>query len=247
MLCALNELKKMDCEVILMHVIEFDVEMIDSFAGVTFDRAKDELIKRAKEKLENLLSLFHSAGIKARYIEPYIGDPVVEIVRKAEEEKVGLIMMGARGKGLSRKLKVVLGSVSDEVLELSSVPVLITKFEVKGGVCQTVEGLFRNVLYAFDFTSESRMLLDYIKRFPIENVIALHVAEEEVDLDFIEKIKVEYPSAKIILKLGKVGKVIVDIAKEFNATLIAVGSKEKLGSVSNYVVRNSDVSVLVYK
>jgi len=249
-LCALNDLKRIDSEAILMHVIEFDPELIDSFAGVTFDKARDELEKRAKEKLEELVKRFESAGIKARYIEPYIGDPVVEIVKKAEEEKVGLIMIGARGKGLSRKLKIILGSVSEGVLEASSVPVLITKFKVEGGVCQTIEGsLFSRVLYAFDFSSQSKELLNYLKRFPIENIVASHVAEsEEMDLDFIERIKKEYPSAKVFIKAGKVGKVIIDTAKELNATLIAIGAGvERIGSVTTHVVRNSDVSVLVYK
>jgi len=248
-LCALNELKKMDCEVILMHVIEFDPEMVDMFAGVTFEKARDELVARAKKRLDELVSRFESIGINARYIEPYIGDPAIEIAKKAEEEKVGLIMIGARGKGLSRKLKVILGSVSEGVLELSTVPVLLTKFKVKGGVCQTVDSLFARVLYAFDFSKQSGDLLYYLKRFPIDELIAVHVAEsEELDTNFIEKIKKEYPSAKIILRAGKVGKVIVDTAKDFNATLIAIGAgMEKLGGVTTYVTRNSDVSVLVYK
>lgn len=248
-LCAMNELKNIDCEVILMHIVQFDPEMIDMFAGVTFERARDELVSKAKEKLEEIVEMLKSAGISARYIEPYIGDPVVEIVRKANEEKVGLIMIGARGKGLSRKIKAVMGSVSEGVVELSNVPVLVTRFEVEGGVCKTAEPLFSKVLYAFDFSKQSEDLLYYLKRFPINDLIALHVVEsEEFDLDFIERIKKEYPEAKIVLKAGKVGKTIIETAEDLGASLIALGAGvDRLGSVASYVVRNSSTSVLVYK
>jgi nucleotide-binding universal stress UspA family protein len=247
-LCAINELKRIkDCEAILMHVIEFDPEMIDSFAGVTFEKARDELVSRAKEKLEELVERFKSAGIEARYIEPYIGDPVVEIVKKAEEEKVGLIFMGAKGKGFLKK--VLIGSVSEGVVELSNVPVLIAKFKVEGGVCQTIEGsIFSKVLYAFDYSEQAEGLLHYLKRFPVDEVIALHVVEDgEMDIDFIEKVRNEL-NAKIVLKTGKPHKVILDVAKDFGVTLVALGSgKDNIGSVADYVIRRSDKAVLVYK
>ncbi len=248
-ICAINELKKIDCEVILMHIIQFDPEMIDMFAGVTFEKARDELTQNAKKKLDEIVEMFRSAGIDARYIEPYIGDPVVEIAKKAEEEKVGLIMIGARGKGLSRKIKAVMGSVSEGVVELSNVPVLVTKFEVEGGVCKTAEPLFDRVLYSFDFSKQSEELFYYLKRFPINELVALHVVEtEELDLDFMERIKKEYPDAKIVLKAGKAGKTIIETANSLGATLIALGAgMNRLGSVASNVIRNSNKSVLVYK
>lgn len=52
------------------------------------------------------------------------GKPAEEILKVAEEEKVDLVIIGSRGKGLA---KTVFGSVSREVAMGSKVPVMIVR------------------------------------------------------------------------------------------------------------------------
>jgi len=245
--CAINELKKItDCEIILMHVIEIDPEMVDAFAGVSLDDAVKALTERAIKKLEDNVKLFKEAGMKVDYLQPVVGDPVNEIVKAAEAENVDLIFMGAKGNGMLRK--VLLGSVSEGVVASSKLPVLITKFKIEGKTFKIDGGLFDKVLYAFDQSEKSKELLSFLKKLPIKEIVALHVVENEVDFEFIESVKKELPNANILLKMGKPGKTILKVAKETKATLVAISSGEgDVGSVADYVIRRSNRAVLVYK
>ena len=225
-------------EIILMHILEYKLDFVEDTAII-----EEEIIGRLKEKVRRefikIVEDLEKSGIKIRFIEPYIGDPALEIVKKAEEEKVGLILMGARGKGISRKVKLLLGSVSEQVLQLSNIPVLIIR-EYK-------RSLFEKVLYAFDFSERSTDALMYIQRFPIEELIAIHVLEDDkFDWNFIKKITT-FNVKDVLIKSGRVGKVILNTAKDVNATMIVTSAGEKLGSTVTYVVRNSQIPVLVYK
>jgi nucleotide-binding universal stress UspA family protein len=53
------------------------------------------------------------------------GDPGVEIVKAAEENKADLIVVGSRGLSTLRRL--ILGSVSRKVINKSKIPVLVVK------------------------------------------------------------------------------------------------------------------------
>ena len=53
-----------------------------------------------------------------------VGHPAEQIVRRADEDRVDLIILGRRGTGTFAKL--VLGSVSEQVLKYASCPVLVT-------------------------------------------------------------------------------------------------------------------------
>ena len=53
------------------------------------------------------------------------GDPVSEILRQAEEKRADCIVMGKRGLG--RLEKLLMGSVSTKVSNLSEVPVILVK------------------------------------------------------------------------------------------------------------------------
>ena len=245
--CAVCELKKIkDCEVILMHVIEIDPEMVDAFAGVSIEDIAKTLTERAVKKLEENVELFKEAGIKVTYLQPVVGDPATEIVKAAEAENVDLILMGAKGKGMLRK--VLLGSVSESVLNLAKIPVLIAKFRIEDGVCKACGVLFDRVLYAFDYSEKAMELLSFLEKLPVKEIIALHVVEEDVDVDFIESIREKLPGVKILVKTGRPNKVILEMAKDVKATLVAISSgKEDIGSVADYVMRHSDVAVLGYK
>jgi len=75
----------------------------------------DERFNRSKERYPEL-------KISKKIVE---GKPRLEIVKEAEENNFGLIVMGSRGLGELEEL--VLGSVSDAVVNRSKVPVFIVK------------------------------------------------------------------------------------------------------------------------
>ena len=88
-----------------------------------------EVINRVAEEagqhtLESAKELLNAAGVEYE-CEVAKGDPAHTIVAIAERFACDLIVMGARGNSASRS--AMLGSVSNEVLHASTVPVVIVK------------------------------------------------------------------------------------------------------------------------
>lgn len=80
----------------------------------------------AYEELLRQYQLFaQQAGIKEVSLKIKQGDPRKEILNVAKEEKSDLIIMGSTGKGMIDRL--LIGSVSEFIMNHSSCDVLITK------------------------------------------------------------------------------------------------------------------------
>jgi nucleotide-binding universal stress UspA family protein len=84
---------------------------------------KDEE-ERLRSALTEATTLLAESGIDARSAAP-VGDPAAEIVRIAEESGADLIVLGARG--LNPVKRLVLGSVSTQVLHRAPCDVLVVK------------------------------------------------------------------------------------------------------------------------
>ena len=83
----------------------------------------------AEETLEVRVTDLRQRGIKARW-RLQAGVPFETIVRVAEEEQAGMIVMGTHGRsGLNR---VLLGSVAERVIRLAPCPVLTVR-QTKSG------------------------------------------------------------------------------------------------------------------
>ena len=76
------------------------------------------------KSIQNERNLFDQTGITCQY-HITIGDPAEMIVRFATEKGYDQIVMGARGKGNIQGL--LLGSVTNKVMQLSNIPVLLVK------------------------------------------------------------------------------------------------------------------------
>lgn len=88
-----------------------------------------EVINRVAEEagrhtLESAQELLNAAGVEYE-CEVAKGDPAHTIVDIAERFACDLIVMGARGNSAARS--AMLGSVSNEVLHASAIPVVIVK------------------------------------------------------------------------------------------------------------------------
>jgi nucleotide-binding universal stress UspA family protein len=99
-------------------------DLISRVADDLIANIRSSLQEQGKSATKQVVDLAESAGIKAtgKITEGY---PAEDIIRIAEEEGIGLIVMGGMGAtGLDRFL---LGSVADKVVRTSKVPVLVVK------------------------------------------------------------------------------------------------------------------------
>lgn len=260
----LSELKKVGVkEVILIRVINL-TRVTGVAGGIDIEEYIETEQKVAEKKLSELVEFLKIEGIEARYVTPIpAGDPVVEILKAAEKEKVSLIVMGSRGKGVIKE--ILLGSVSEGVVRKAKVPVIIVKFELvekeDGYECRRLfPRMFERILYAHDLSEHSDKVLKYVKYAAIKangEVTILHVSESD-NIQKLEQIKRELESdgvkTKIIIKKGSPHKVILKTAEEEKSTIIFMGSRGLgliqavlIGSVVDVVVRHSRIPVFVYK
>ena len=108
------------------------------------DRIFDDVARRLLDIADRL-----RVGDKTVHVEVLDGRPATEIVRDAERWGADLIVVGARGLSTARRL--LIGSVSSEVVDHAPCPVLVARGE----------GIQR-VLWATDHSAESDYTADFI-------------------------------------------------------------------------------------
>lgn len=113
---AIEEAKAMalnsDSKIVLIHVVDVDY-LLDHSILNELKEQKAKILNDAYEKFEGL------------DVEKYLvlGDPAEEIIKKADEEDIDLIIMAKRGlTGLKRYL---IGSVTNKVVTHTNVPILV--------------------------------------------------------------------------------------------------------------------------
>lgn len=83
------------------------------------------------------------------------GHPAQEIIHFADDKKPDLILMGA--KGLRATMGILLGGVTQQVIEHANWPVLVTRAPFYG---------FKQILLVLDGSPCSQKALEYLVRFP---------------------------------------------------------------------------------
>ncbi len=118
-----------DGELILLHVVPYVPEPTPSLWISEKIEARDkkyaeELYKEAEKLLAEELERVSTTGIKATsWIE--FGEPAEKILEVADKTDADLIVIGVRGKSTWKK--IILGSVSDKVIDKAKVPVLVIR------------------------------------------------------------------------------------------------------------------------
>jgi nucleotide-binding universal stress UspA family protein len=162
--------KAFSSKIIALHVApDFSPALYDAAVVV-----KGELVRRAafikKEAQKKLETIKKAKGISFKIIVKE-GNAAKKIIETAEEEKVDLIVLGR--KGLSAIEKLFIGSVANQVLRNSSVPMLLTK--KKRG-----KPRFKKILVPTDFSAQEERERDFAwklaKGFDSE-ITLLHVLE----------------------------------------------------------------------
>ncbi len=232
-------------EVIIVRVVN-----IKRFKGADVIREKNI----AEERLSKIVEEFRRRGVEANYLIP-IGNPPEEIVKIADSLNASLIVLGHRGRGLISKL---LGSTTLNVIKSTDRPVLVVKTEQKD--------LFMRVLFCYHPLVFNEDIKGCIERLPFKEMILLHVVEpllppeakrEEMKnrVKFVEQFLNDVKSklkgsVDVVVKIGDPAKVTLETAEDIDATCIILSTRAKrpiLGGTTDYILKNSKISVLVCK
>ena len=115
-----------------------------------------------------------------------IGEPHYEITRAAQEAGASLVVLGSHGAGIARTL--LLGSVSSEVLQTTTLPVLLVRIrpaEEEGGrrcaaACGDLPG---RLLFPTDFSDTAERAFGYVEHLvkrAHSSVTLLHVQDRSL-------------------------------------------------------------------
>ena len=226
------------------------------------------LMDEKKEYLESL-------GLKVKTKVDVIteGEVYREILRAAEDEKVSLIVMGARGKSHIKNL--LLGSVSTKVVRHAKTNLLIMRYKL----VEELEGvkhekfcpmIFSKVLLPTDFSEFAGETISFIKNikeikeFDLLNVVSKGETKEEIEENVNEaknrlgEIKEELGRAGFMVKdhvrVGNIPEEIISTAEDEDISLIAMNPHGKgwfkellVGSTSWAVVRRANRPVLLVR
>ncbi|MDD1677533.1 MAG: GNAT family N-acetyltransferase [Methanomicrobiales archaeon] len=221
-------------EILLLHVL------------ITPDRHAQPLLE------EKGRHLTQTTGVPVRTIlvEGIDGDTAGAIIKTANSEGISLIVVGARGKSILGKM--LLGSVSTEVVKRAGTDVLVMHFPgLEGSGDAPLEKFCRNVfshvLCPLDFSKPSEKTREYLKRLTfIKKVTFLHVIREgepdptnqvraaELRLKEIAA-DIGSPGMRVesIVRSGNPAPEISRVAEEQDVSLILIGRYGKSDYASN--------------
>ena len=210
--------------------------------------AGEELTAEQQGIMDKLKSSLRDAGITPLEVEEQ-GDPVEQVLKVAEREKISLIAMASSGKGKAREF--LLGSTSFGILRRSAWPVLINKFEVveKAGhkeVQRSCRSIFRKALVPVDFSSCTPVvtgLLPALSELGLQESVLFHVVESSKanmddekrfknvidtvlkDLDVLKDgLEAKGCNATTHVHFGTVSYNILEASRELEVSLIVLGA-----------------------
>ncbi len=159
-----------NAKIIALHVVpDISPALYDAALVVQGELAKRvAYVKEETQKKFDSLKKAKNLKFKALIKE---GNAAKKIIETAEEENADLIILGRRG--LSAIEKLFIGSVANQVLRNSSVPILLTK--KKSGVPR-----FKKILIPTDFSGQEEVERDFAWKLAEEfdsELTLLHVLE----------------------------------------------------------------------
>lgn len=258
-------------KIILCYIIPREEVGFTLFGGYLKEE-EEKLREKALINFENWQRILYEKDIESKIIIK-VGDPVVEITRISEEEKVDLVVVGRK-----KRTKLSLSSNTLEIIKRVSVPTLVYKyavqFEWEGEILIKVNrDIFINPLLALDWSDRSLKALEFLKQFKsiLESLNICYIIDESKiqnwkkekiksyekklleDLETLKQsFKLQNLKIRYFLGLGKPAQEILNFARQINATMIVLGKSSKtglekffLGSVSQNLLSFSELPVLV--
>jgi nucleotide-binding universal stress UspA family protein len=188
-------------------------------------------------------------------VEQIMGGDVADAISKtANEEKVSLIVMGAKGKGLLRE--VLLGSVSKEVLRHGRTNLLIIRHKLFEGMNgnrfeKFCPNIFSRALVTTDFSEAAADVLSFVKGMDnIREYALVHVVSRVEDegeaTEKLNGIRDDFAAAgrratAHILE-GSPSKEIISLADKLDASIIIM-SYQGMGMLEHFRVGSTTFDV----
>lgn len=113
--------------VVVLHVVdERDIRNIARFGQIpdTLTTLREMMENQARDKMEKTEANLKAAGFEVKSIITH-GIPFKEILNVEEQEDISVVVLGSHGR--SNIAEMLLGSVSEKVVQKSKRPVLIVK------------------------------------------------------------------------------------------------------------------------
>ena len=247
---SLLELKEIGLkEVVLTYVIPRDEVAFVPFGGYMKDE-EERLREQARIRFEDWQEAITQEGIESK-IRIEVGNPIPQLYRIAEEEKVDLIIAGKKKRTALEKVYV--GSHTLDLIRRSKVPVLISKymvrFEWEGELITRVnDHIFAKPLFATDWSKPSEKALKLVSSFKglTDKVMVTHIIGVKIskNLDKSELRRIERESKERLgnycdrlkkaglkaephLFSGRSSAEIIRVAREHKATMIVMGTTGK--------------------
>ena len=247
---ALLHLKKAGLkEVVLVYIIPREAVGFVPYGGYLKDVEK-RIHAEAESHFKDWQKAIHNAGIRS-VIRIKSGILNACILKIAEEEKVDLIVTGAKKRTTLEKIYV--GSHILDILRRSQVPVLMGKYMVEfesdeGILSRKNSRIFERPLLATDWSDPSERGLSAIRALKgvVKSAVVAHVVDSKLikgmdssqiaELEkesnrrlaaYRERLRKEMIPAEIHLAIGKSVPEILRISRETEATLIIMGKTGK--------------------
>jgi nucleotide-binding universal stress UspA family protein len=124
---AISLAKKYESKVIVLYVVSLNTHEFADLPTISVELSQQwvgELKNIGIQVIDNIKQTVSFDGVEYSTLLE-LGNPAVEICKVAKNENIDLIVMGSRGLGSFGK--IIIGSVSNKVLQLAECPVLITR------------------------------------------------------------------------------------------------------------------------
>ena len=264
--------KALGASIHLLHVLNLPVQAVTPEAAVVPVGFWKELRAHAERQLDAEKKQLEAKGVSVTS-EVFEDVPGFAISGAAERSKADLIVMGSRG--LSGLKHIVLGSVAERTVRSAPCPVLTVKAEV--GPLR-----LRTIVVGMDFSAAAQRALELAallaKKAGPAHLVLVHAEYIPVELEqyllregdsalqrMSESVKKDLEkalvglqdqgiSAEFLTVRGTPEKVLVDVADQKRADLIAIGTHGRrglthllLGSVAERVVRTAKQPVLTVR
>lgn len=236
-------------EVILYYVIPREEVGFVPYGGYLKEE-EERIREEVRIRFEDWQKALSAKGINSRIIIE-VGEPVPNILKISEKEKVNLIVIGKKKKVAHDGPFV--GSNTLQIITRSKIPTLVSKylvqFEREGeSVTRTNDAIFKRPLLATDWSGPSEKALELLMSFKglIEKAFVCHTigvkiakSIDKTELHRIEKeskerlekycgqLKSAGIAAEPHLGAGRTIMEIIRISRDVNASMIIAGTTGK--------------------
>jgi nucleotide-binding universal stress UspA family protein len=122
--CATTLALEFNAKIFVLFAVEAPT-LVFEYTNFTQEKVVDSMKQEGQHIIEKSVELIKASGVQDVEHAIREGHPGKVILDYAQEQKIDLIVMGTHGRrGLDR---ILLGSVTEEVVRLSSVPVLTVR------------------------------------------------------------------------------------------------------------------------